>query len=83
VYLGFLHLRHLAPKPDAYPYLYPDFFQLVYAARAERHDPAARLADDYELESAFEPVAAVRLELSELGEHAFLDAALRALAGAD
>jgi 8-oxo-dGTP pyrophosphatase MutT (NUDIX family) len=79
VYLGFLYLRHLAPKPEAYPYLYPDFFQLIYAAQCERHDPEARIPDDYELESAFEPIADVERELHDLGEPAFLRAARDAL----
>jgi 8-oxo-dGTP pyrophosphatase MutT (NUDIX family) len=81
VYLGFLHLRHLGSKPDGYPYLFPNFLQLVYAARAVHVDPEARLPDDYELGSAFEPVESVRHELSGLGEPAFLDAALKALSG--
>jgi 8-oxo-dGTP pyrophosphatase MutT (NUDIX family) len=31
--LGFLHLQHLAPKPDGYAYPYPDFTQLVFTGR--------------------------------------------------
>ena len=78
-YLGFLHLRHLGPKPEGHRYLHPDFFHLVYTALAVHHDPSARLQDDYELGSSFEPLDQVRRELTTLGEPAFLDAALRAL----
>jgi ADP-ribose pyrophosphatase YjhB (NUDIX family) len=33
-YIGFLHFRHLTPKPDDYRYPYPDFLHAMYAASA-------------------------------------------------
>jgi len=32
--IGFLHFRHLTPKPKGYEYPYPDMIQLVYEAFA-------------------------------------------------
>jgi hypothetical protein len=32
--LGFVHLRHLAPRPAGYAYPHPDFFWAVHAAGA-------------------------------------------------
>ncbi len=29
-YIGFLHLRHVTPRPDVYRYPHPDFLQLLY-----------------------------------------------------
>jgi ADP-ribose pyrophosphatase YjhB (NUDIX family) len=36
--LGWLHLRHLGACPPDYPYPYPDFLQLVFAATARQSD---------------------------------------------
>jgi 8-oxo-dGTP pyrophosphatase MutT (NUDIX family) len=58
--LGFLHFRHLSPKPEGYPYPHPDFFQVVYMATATDFKRSARLTDDYELEADFLPVAEVQ-----------------------
>lgn len=33
ILLGFIHHRHLTPRPENYPYPYPDFCHVVYAAR--------------------------------------------------
>lgn len=33
ILLGFIHFRHLTPCPEDYRYPYPDFCQVVYAAR--------------------------------------------------
>ncbi len=82
VYVGFLYLRHLAPKPADYPYLHPDFFQLIYAAACQAVEPEGRVPDDYELESEFEPVSGVVGEVNGLGEPAFLRAARSALISA-
>ena len=41
--LGFLHLRHLGPKPvgshQGFPYLYPDFVHVVFLSDAVEHRP--------------------------------------------
>ena len=37
--LGFAHFHHLTPKPPEHPFPYPDFFQLVYAARPDSFRP--------------------------------------------
>ena len=34
--LGFLHLEHLVPPPDDYPYPHPDFLQLVFRGHASK-----------------------------------------------
>lgn len=34
-YLGFIHFRHLSPKPADYPYPYPDMYHLVYSVQSE------------------------------------------------
>lgn len=75
--LGFLHLRHLTPRPTDYAHPYPDFAQVVYAARATKRVPGRRAPDEYEVESAFKAVDEVRgLDLSA-GEKLFLEAGLR------
>lgn len=52
--LGFIHFRHLTPCPEGYRYPYPDFFQVVYAARVlEVRDVAE--ADDWEERVEFVP----------------------------
>ena len=33
-FIGFAHLHHETPKPESYPYPYPDMFHLVYSAAA-------------------------------------------------
>ena len=51
--LGVIHFHHLSPKPVGYPYLYPDFVNLIYRASALEQRPAAKLVGDYELEERF------------------------------
>src|SRR5262249_14865641 len=75
---GWMHFRHLAPKPPDYRYPHPDFVQLVYRAEAAGFSPAARHGDDYERECAFRPIEEVRtLDLAP-AERLYLDAALAA-----
>jgi ADP-ribose pyrophosphatase YjhB (NUDIX family) len=50
---GFIHFRHLDPEPPAYPYPYPDFLQLIFAAEAIQYAEAAKLDDGYEVGSEF------------------------------
>ena len=75
--LGFMHYHHLGPKPPDHPYPYPDFVQVVYAARATTFSAESKLDDDFEMESSFIPTA----DLEGLGlsrrEVTYLDAALR------
>ncbi len=61
--LGFIHLEHLKPKPPGYQFLHPQFFQIVYTARASKHVPALMCTDDYEEEATFVPIG----ELEGLG----------------
>lgn len=80
--LGFWHLHHLTPRPPGFRFPYPDFLHLIYAARAvARADiPAAAVPDEYELESAFLPLAeARRLPFEQRGLILLLDAALAAI----
>jgi 8-oxo-dGTP diphosphatase len=58
--LGLKHFRHRSPKPAGYPYPYPDFIQVVYAARAHHLDPNFRERDGYELGAEFHPAAEVQ-----------------------
>jgi 8-oxo-dGTP pyrophosphatase MutT (NUDIX family) len=75
--IGFMHLRHLKPKPPGYQFLYPDFLWPVYVSEAASFDPRAKLADDYEAEAVFRPAASVgELGLSD-DNRLYLDAALR------
>ena len=74
--LGFLHFRHLSPRPPGHPYPHPDFVQVVYRARAGSYDPEARMADDHELGSDFRPLAAVRALALTPHEQLYLAAAL-------
>lgn len=77
--LGFLHFHHVSSMPPGYPYPYPDFCQLVYAAQADTFTPEAREHDEYVLESDFRPLSDVRvLPLTEK-ERIYLGAALQRL----
>jgi ADP-ribose pyrophosphatase YjhB (NUDIX family) len=75
--LGFIHFRHLTPKPPGYGHPYPDFVQLVYAAEAERNTPDAPIVDEWVVESGFVPVEEARRLGIERGELLFLEQALR------
>lgn len=77
--IGVRYLHHLQPRPAAYAFPYPDFFQAVYVAHALRQRPQLRNKDGWETEARFIPVRdAFTLPLSA-GEHALLAAALEAL----
>lgn len=74
--LGFIHFHHLTPKPDGYPYPYPDFVQVVYTAIAHSYDAAAITPDPYVASSRFCPIEEVlTLNLSG-GQKALLQAAM-------
>jgi ADP-ribose pyrophosphatase YjhB (NUDIX family) len=75
--LGFTHFHHLTPMPEAYPYPYPDFLQVVYAATAEAYHADQREVDGYELDARFLPLVEVRaLPLSPI-QRMLLDAAVQ------
>jgi 8-oxo-dGTP pyrophosphatase MutT (NUDIX family) len=75
--LGFIHFRHLTPKPPGYAHPYPDFVQLVYAAEAERSTPDAPIVDEWVVESSMVPVDEARRMGIGHGEIVFLEEALR------
>ncbi len=54
---GFLHFRHLTPKPNDYPYPYPDFFQTLYSVEAADHDRRRIVRDGWETHSRLTPIA--------------------------
>lgn len=56
-YFGFLHFRHLTPRPDAYPYPYPDFFQTLHVVEAVEHDRRRIRRDGWETHSRLTPIA--------------------------
>jgi 8-oxo-dGTP pyrophosphatase MutT (NUDIX family) len=71
-YLGFVHYRHLTPKPLDYSYPYPDFVQVVFSAEGLEHVPHLRFEDGFEVDSTFTPIAlATALNLSA-GERLYL-----------
>jgi 8-oxo-dGTP pyrophosphatase MutT (NUDIX family) len=54
---GFLHFRHLSPKPAGYPYPYPDFFQTLHVVEATDHDRQRIRRDDWVTHSRMTPIA--------------------------
>ena len=59
-YFAFVHFRHRGPKPEGYQYSYPDFFQVIYLAQAERHIPDRMVYDQYVVESEFVTIPTAR-----------------------
>ncbi len=75
--LGFVHLRHQTPKPPQYAYPYPDFFWLVFRARAHSKRVRPQEPDAYQVSAEFVPVASLgNLRLRPL-DQAYLTAAKR------
>jgi 8-oxo-dGTP pyrophosphatase MutT (NUDIX family) len=75
--LGLWHFHHLTPDLTDFPYFYPDFLNILYAARPVEHLPNARLPDDYELECRFVSIEEVKiLKLQQPSQLLFLQAAL-------
>lgn len=79
--LGFAHFHHLTPKPPEHPFPYPDFFQLVYAARPDSFSDTAKEVDGLELGATFLPLDEVRALPLTPGKRLFLDEALRVVQG--
>jgi 8-oxo-dGTP pyrophosphatase MutT (NUDIX family) len=67
VYFGFAHFHHLAPRPAAYAYPYPDFFQLFYVATADQYFSDRPITDDYVVAANFVPVQTAR-ELNSMSQ---------------
>ncbi len=81
--LGFIHFHHLTPKPDGYPYPYPDFVQVVYTAVATSYDSAAIVPDPHVASARFCSLEeAFTLNLS-VGQKALLKAAMSNRSGKD
>ncbi|MCL4263078.1 MAG: NUDIX hydrolase [Anaerolineae bacterium] len=74
--LGFIHFHHLSPKPDGYPYPYPDFVQVVYTAVATSYDVTAIVPDPYVASARFCPIAELLTLNLSTGQKALLQAAI-------
>ena len=77
--IGILHLTFIDPKPEGYPYPYPDFIQIVYAARPGAHHPDLKEVDGYELGSELVQVAEARQLPLNAGQQEFLTAAIKCI----
>ena len=77
--LGFKHLHHLTPVPEGYSYIAPDFFQIIYSARAHIYKAASLRTDDIEIEAFFYPIAEVQALNLKPAELLYLQAAQRIL----
>lgn len=78
IQIGVRHFRHLKPPQEGFTLPYPDFFQVVYVARALRFRPETRDDTGWETEALFLSVETARgLKLGS-GEQVLLEAALRA-----
>ncbi|HEX5368965.1 MAG TPA: NUDIX domain-containing protein [Dehalococcoidia bacterium] len=75
--IGVLHFHHLQPCPRGYRYLYPDFLQIVFTARAREYDETSRDQGGVEISATFLPVLDVADLPLNLGEQALLQAALQ------
>jgi hypothetical protein len=73
--LGFMHFRHLGPKPDRYEYPYPDFLQLVYTAQPRNYFPNRVAEDVYVKWSGMMPMKDVLSLPLDQGERMYLMAA--------
>ena len=76
VRLGCQHFQHLGPRPENYPYPYPDFLQTIYTAAAGQRQRTHTDPDGYMLDAAFQPLSQVYTFNLTPGERCFLDAAL-------
>jgi 8-oxo-dGTP pyrophosphatase MutT (NUDIX family) len=82
--LGFVRYHNLTPRPADYKYPYPDFFQVIFAARVDAFRPESRFAADvleqeYVLSTEFVPVDAVGAAPLTAAHLLFLDAALQGM----
>ena len=77
--IGILHFRFIEAVPDGWPFPYPDFLQIVYAATPGKYHWELKEVDGYELGAEFVPVDEVRRLPLDAGQHVFLDTALNVL----
>jgi ADP-ribose pyrophosphatase YjhB (NUDIX family) len=73
--LGFMHFRHLGPKPEGYEYPYPDFLQLAYTAQPRDYFPNRVAEDVYVKWSGMMPMKDVLSLPLDQGERMYLMAA--------
>ncbi len=74
--LGFMHFRHLGPKPADYPYPYPDFLWLIYTAQADNYISDAIEVDEYVRGVEFHSTDELQKLDIEKGELALFEAAI-------
>ena len=75
--LGFWHFHHLKPRPPDFPYLYPDFLNLIYTTTPIKQIPEAKLNDSHELGNEFMVIEEARkIKFAQPSQLLFLDAAL-------
>lgn len=77
--IGILHFTFIDPKPEGYPYPYPDFIQIVYVACPGAHYPDPKEVAGYELESEFVQVAEARQLPLNAGQQEFLTTAIKCI----
>jgi 8-oxo-dGTP pyrophosphatase MutT (NUDIX family) len=82
--LGFVRYHHLTPRPEGYRYPYPDFFHVIFAARAHAFRPecmfaAEVLEKEHVLSTEFMPVDAIGAVSLAAAHLLFLKAALRSM----
>lgn len=82
--IGILHVTFIDPKPEDYPYPYPDypypdFIQIVYAARPGAYYPDLKVVDGYEVGSEFVQVAEARQLPLDTGQQEFLTTAIKCI----
>jgi ADP-ribose pyrophosphatase YjhB (NUDIX family) len=77
--IGFLHFRHMTPKPEGYRYPYPDFIQPIYGVRAEIAESRTLSDDDWEDSVEFVTVPRIRRETLPSSQVRLLEQALCAL----
>ncbi|MDX1993353.1 MAG: NUDIX hydrolase [bacterium] len=74
--IGFRRFHHLLPKPDDFPFLYPDFVHLIYTAQAA-DDHAEAVTGEYETGAEFVPVEVARTLPISSGDWVYLDAVIQ------
>ncbi|MBP8054525.1 MAG: NUDIX hydrolase [Chloroflexi bacterium] len=75
--VGFRHFHHREPKPKGYPFLYPDFIQVVYSGLAVEFRPAAKEVNGFELGSTMRHLSDLTDFHLTPGEHFYLRASLQ------
>jgi 8-oxo-dGTP pyrophosphatase MutT (NUDIX family) len=77
--MGFKHFHHLSPVPEGYSYIAPDFFQIIYTARAHTYKAEFLRTDDIEIEAFFHPIAQVQALNLKPAELIYLETAQKIL----